>query len=246
MLDVGCGWGAFAVHAAKAHGAHVTGITLSEPQAARARQRAAEEGVADRVDIRVADYRDLRRRDVRRDRLDRHGRARRRGEHRRVRAHARRPAGARRAAAQPRHRAAAPRRAGGRPVLRALRLPRRGAAAPLARPARARGRGLRDAPRRGPPRGLRADPARVDAPAGGEPRRGACGSPAPSACASGRSTCARPGAASRPASRRSTRSAPSARSAWRAAAAGAASAGARADRWSQEADDAHAPTTPAG
>ena len=59
VLDVGCGWGAFAVHAAKAHGALVTGITLSEPQAARARERAAEEGVGDRVDIRVADYRDL-------------------------------------------------------------------------------------------------------------------------------------------------------------------------------------------
>jgi cyclopropane-fatty-acyl-phospholipid synthase len=59
LLDVGCGWGAFAVHAAKRHGVHVTGITLSEPQAARARQRAADEGVADRVDIRVMDYRDL-------------------------------------------------------------------------------------------------------------------------------------------------------------------------------------------
>jgi cyclopropane-fatty-acyl-phospholipid synthase len=59
LLDVGCGWGAFAVHAAKRHGVHVTGITLSEPQAARARERAQEEGVADRVDIRVMDYRDL-------------------------------------------------------------------------------------------------------------------------------------------------------------------------------------------
>jgi len=59
VLDVGCGWGAFPVHAAARHGVHVTGITLSEPQAALARQRAAEAGVADRVDIRVADYRDL-------------------------------------------------------------------------------------------------------------------------------------------------------------------------------------------
>lgn len=59
LLDVGCGWGAFAVHAAKRHGVHVTGITLSEPQAARARQRAQEEGVADRVEIRVMDYRDI-------------------------------------------------------------------------------------------------------------------------------------------------------------------------------------------
>ena len=59
LLDVGCGWGAFAVHAAKHHGVHVTGITLSEPQAARARQRARDEGVEDRVEIRVMDYRDL-------------------------------------------------------------------------------------------------------------------------------------------------------------------------------------------
>jgi cyclopropane-fatty-acyl-phospholipid synthase len=59
VLDVGCGWGSFAVHAAKRHGVHVTGITLSEPQAAGARRRAEEQGVADRVDIRVVDYREL-------------------------------------------------------------------------------------------------------------------------------------------------------------------------------------------
>jgi cyclopropane-fatty-acyl-phospholipid synthase len=59
VLDVGCGWGAFAVHAARHHGARVTGITLSAPQAERARRHAEEEGVADRVEIRVADYRDL-------------------------------------------------------------------------------------------------------------------------------------------------------------------------------------------
>jgi cyclopropane-fatty-acyl-phospholipid synthase len=59
VLDVGCGWGSFAVHAAKRHGVHVTGITLSEPQAVRARKRAEEEGVADRVEIRVMDYREV-------------------------------------------------------------------------------------------------------------------------------------------------------------------------------------------
>jgi cyclopropane-fatty-acyl-phospholipid synthase len=58
VLDVGCGWGSFAIHAAHKYGAHVTGITLSERQAALARERAASAGVADRVDIRVADYRD--------------------------------------------------------------------------------------------------------------------------------------------------------------------------------------------
>jgi cyclopropane-fatty-acyl-phospholipid synthase len=57
VLDVGCGWGSFATHAAKHHGVHVTGITLSEPQARLARSRAREAGVADRVEIRVMDYR---------------------------------------------------------------------------------------------------------------------------------------------------------------------------------------------
>jgi cyclopropane-fatty-acyl-phospholipid synthase len=59
VLDVGCGWGAFAIHAAKEHGVNVTGITLSEPQAELARQRAAEAGVADQVDIKVMDWREL-------------------------------------------------------------------------------------------------------------------------------------------------------------------------------------------
>jgi cyclopropane-fatty-acyl-phospholipid synthase len=59
VLDVGCGWGAFAIHAAKEHGVHVTGITLSEPQAQLARERAAEAGVGDQVDIKVMDWREL-------------------------------------------------------------------------------------------------------------------------------------------------------------------------------------------
>ncbi|HEX2392489.1 MAG TPA: cyclopropane-fatty-acyl-phospholipid synthase family protein [Solirubrobacterales bacterium] len=59
VLDVGCGWGGFPLWAAKEHGARVLGITLSPPQAERARQRAEEAGVADRVEIRVMDYRDL-------------------------------------------------------------------------------------------------------------------------------------------------------------------------------------------
>jgi cyclopropane-fatty-acyl-phospholipid synthase len=59
VLDIGCGWGSFAIHAARGRGVEVTGITLSEPQAELARRRAAEAGVAERVDIRVADYRDL-------------------------------------------------------------------------------------------------------------------------------------------------------------------------------------------
>jgi cyclopropane-fatty-acyl-phospholipid synthase len=59
VLDVGCGWGAFPLRAATKYGAGVLGITLSPPQAERARQRAEEAGVADRVEIRVMDYRDL-------------------------------------------------------------------------------------------------------------------------------------------------------------------------------------------
>jgi cyclopropane-fatty-acyl-phospholipid synthase len=57
VLDVGCGWGSFAIHAAARHGAEVVGITLSEPQAALARRRVAELGLEDQVQIRVEDYR---------------------------------------------------------------------------------------------------------------------------------------------------------------------------------------------
>jgi cyclopropane-fatty-acyl-phospholipid synthase len=59
VLDVGCGWGSFAIHAAKTYGVHVTGITLSEPQAREAQRRAVEAGVGELVDCRVTDYRDV-------------------------------------------------------------------------------------------------------------------------------------------------------------------------------------------
>jgi cyclopropane-fatty-acyl-phospholipid synthase len=59
VLDVGCGWGSFPLWAATRHGARVVGITLSPPQAEKARQRAETAGVGDRVEIRVMDYRDL-------------------------------------------------------------------------------------------------------------------------------------------------------------------------------------------
>jgi cyclopropane-fatty-acyl-phospholipid synthase len=59
VLDVGCGWGSFAIHAARECGATVTGITLSPSQAELARARVQEAGVADRVEIRIADYREL-------------------------------------------------------------------------------------------------------------------------------------------------------------------------------------------
>jgi cyclopropane-fatty-acyl-phospholipid synthase len=60
VLDVGCGWGSFAIHAATHHGVEVVGITLSEAQANLARARVSEAGLSDRVNIRVLDYRDLR------------------------------------------------------------------------------------------------------------------------------------------------------------------------------------------
>jgi cyclopropane-fatty-acyl-phospholipid synthase len=59
VLDVGCGWGSFPLWAATRYGARVVGITLSPPQAEKARARAEAAGVADRVEIRVMDYRDL-------------------------------------------------------------------------------------------------------------------------------------------------------------------------------------------
>jgi cyclopropane-fatty-acyl-phospholipid synthase len=59
VLDVGCGWGGFAIHAAARHGVEVVGITLSEPQAALARARVRAAGLDGRVSIRVQDYRDL-------------------------------------------------------------------------------------------------------------------------------------------------------------------------------------------
>ncbi|MFG2882478.1 class I SAM-dependent methyltransferase [Streptomyces sp. NPDC048297] len=59
LLDVGCGWGSMAVHAAREHGVSVVGVTLSQEQAAYARKRVADEGLTDRVEIRVQDYRDV-------------------------------------------------------------------------------------------------------------------------------------------------------------------------------------------
>ena len=58
VLDIGCGWGGMAIHLAKQHGVRVTGITLSEEQAALARERVAAAGVADKVTILLEDYRD--------------------------------------------------------------------------------------------------------------------------------------------------------------------------------------------
>jgi cyclopropane-fatty-acyl-phospholipid synthase len=59
LLDVGCGWGSMALHAAAHHGARVVGITISRTQAALARQRVADAGLSALVEIRLQDYREL-------------------------------------------------------------------------------------------------------------------------------------------------------------------------------------------
>ncbi len=59
VLDVGCGWGSFAIHAAVNHGVSVTGVTLSPSQAELAREKVADAGVSDRVEILLSDYRRL-------------------------------------------------------------------------------------------------------------------------------------------------------------------------------------------
>ena len=58
VLEIGCGWGGFAEHAAARTGCHVTGLTLSKEQAKYARERLASAGLSDRADIRLEDYRD--------------------------------------------------------------------------------------------------------------------------------------------------------------------------------------------
>jgi cyclopropane-fatty-acyl-phospholipid synthase len=59
LLDVGCGWGGMVLHAARHHGVSAIGVTLSHEQANLARQRVADAGLADRIEIRVQDYRDV-------------------------------------------------------------------------------------------------------------------------------------------------------------------------------------------
>ncbi|MDA8436747.1 MAG: cyclopropane-fatty-acyl-phospholipid synthase [Actinomycetales bacterium] len=59
LLDVGCGWGSLAIHAASRYGVRVVGVTVSQEQAALARQRVRDAGLDDRVEIRLQDYRDV-------------------------------------------------------------------------------------------------------------------------------------------------------------------------------------------
>ena len=59
VLEIGCGWGGFAVFAARDYGARVHGVTLSREQHAYAVERAHRAGVADRVTFEIRDYRDV-------------------------------------------------------------------------------------------------------------------------------------------------------------------------------------------
>jgi cyclopropane-fatty-acyl-phospholipid synthase len=59
ILDVGCGWGSLAIHAAQHYGARVVGVTLSPAQAQWGRDRVAEVGLDRQVEIRLQDYRDV-------------------------------------------------------------------------------------------------------------------------------------------------------------------------------------------
>ncbi|TBW40707.1 class I SAM-dependent methyltransferase [Siculibacillus lacustris] len=59
VLEIGCGWGALAAHLAETEGVRVTGLTLSPSQLAHARTVVEARGHADRVDLRLQDYRDV-------------------------------------------------------------------------------------------------------------------------------------------------------------------------------------------
>jgi len=59
LLDIGSGWGSMVLHAASEHDVHAVGVTISRNQHDLATKRVAEAGLADRVDVRLQDYRDV-------------------------------------------------------------------------------------------------------------------------------------------------------------------------------------------
>ena len=59
VLEIGCGWGGFGCHAAANYGCKITGVTISEAQAAYARQRVKDAGLEDKFEIRIEDYRHI-------------------------------------------------------------------------------------------------------------------------------------------------------------------------------------------
>jgi cyclopropane-fatty-acyl-phospholipid synthase len=58
VLEIGCGWGGFAEYAAKERGLKVTGLTISKEQLLYARKRIKNNGLEDKVDLKLQDYRD--------------------------------------------------------------------------------------------------------------------------------------------------------------------------------------------
>ncbi len=64
LLDIGCGWGGLIMHAAEHYGVDATGITLSQNQAAYAKERIAESGLGDRCRAEIRDYRSLSKEDA--------------------------------------------------------------------------------------------------------------------------------------------------------------------------------------
>lgn len=58
VLDIGCGWGGLAIHAASKYGAHVVGVTISREQATLARERIKQAGLSHLCQIEMTDYRD--------------------------------------------------------------------------------------------------------------------------------------------------------------------------------------------
>lgn len=59
LLDIGCGWGGMAIHAAREYGVSVVGVTISAAQAELAKERVAAADLSDTVEIRLQDYRDI-------------------------------------------------------------------------------------------------------------------------------------------------------------------------------------------
>ncbi len=59
VLEIGTGWGGFASHAVRHYGCRVTTVTISAEQHAAAKERFEQEGIADRVDVSMQDYRDI-------------------------------------------------------------------------------------------------------------------------------------------------------------------------------------------
>jgi cyclopropane-fatty-acyl-phospholipid synthase len=59
LLDIGCGWGGMVLHAAMRHDVEAVGISVSRNQVDYANKRIADAGVADRIEIRLQDYRDV-------------------------------------------------------------------------------------------------------------------------------------------------------------------------------------------